>query len=194
MLWQRKNKAKIGYARVSKQDPNLELQVNALEKAGCRKIFRETAGGSYQPRAEFKRLLDEIRPGDEVVVWKLDHMARSMRDLVNTIEHIKRAGCGFQSLLEPWANTTTHGGETVNTVVEGLVEFERKLTSERICAGRKAAKERGAILGRPRKLNPDQVQTAVQLLAEGKAIREVASTFHVHETTIYRLTTALLEQ
>jgi len=191
---QRRNRAKIGYARVSALDPNLEVQMSALRKAGCQAIFRETLPGAYRPRPELRRLLDEVRPGDTVVVWKLDRLAHSMRNLVNTMERIHEAGGRFQSLSEPWANTTTPAGKSVATVFAGLIEFERELFSERIGAGRESAKERGIRFGRPRKLNPDQAQAVSQLVAEGKPIRDVAKTFHVHEATIYRLTAALLEQ
>ena len=193
-LLQRKNRAKIGYARVCAMDPDLALQMRALQKAGCQTIFRETLGGAYRPRPELQRLLEEIRQGDTVVAWRLDRLARSTRDLVNIMERIHEAGGRFQSLLEPWANTTTQAGQTIATFFAGLVEFERGLLSERIESGREAAKERGLHFGRPRKLNPDQVEAVSRLVAEGRAIRDVAKTFHVHETTIYRLAADLLEQ
>jgi DNA invertase Pin-like site-specific DNA recombinase len=142
-------------------------------------------------RLEFERMLDQIRPGDTVIVWKLDRLARSTRDLLNTMETINEAGGKFQSLSEPWANTTTHAGKMIMTVFDGIAEFERDLIRERTGAGREAAKRRGGRFGRPRKLNPDQVQIASRLIAEGKAIREIARTFNVHEATIYRLGPAL---
>ena len=127
---------------------------------------------------------------DIIVVWKLDRLARSTRDLLNTIETIDEAGSKFQSISEPWANTTTHAGKMIMTVFAGIAEFERDLIRERTGAGREAAKQRGVRFGRPRKLNPDQAQVATQLLAEGKAVGDIARTFNVHEATIYRLAAA----
>ena len=178
---------KIGYARVSTQDQNLDLQLKALKRAGCHKIFREKVSGFNRQRPEFQRMLDQIRPGDTTVVWKLDRLARSTRDLLNTMETISEAGGKFQSLSEPWANTTTHAGKMIMTVFAGIAEFERDLIRERTSAGREAAKQRGVRFGRPRKLNPDQIQLAHKLLAEGEAVRDIARTFSVHEATIYRL-------
>jgi DNA invertase Pin-like site-specific DNA recombinase len=181
---------KIGYARVSTQDQNLDLQLKALKKAECRRTFREKISGFTRQRPEFQRMLDQLRPGDTVVVWKLDRLARSTRDLLNTMETINDAGAKFQSLSEPWANTTTHAGKMIMTVFSGIAEFERDLIRERTSAGRYAAKQRGVRFGRPRKLNADQVQLACQLLEDGKAVREIARTFNVHEATIYRLAAA----
>ena len=178
---------KIGYARVSTQDQNLDLQLKALKKAGCQKIFREKVSGFSRARPEFMRMLDHVRIGDTIIVWKLDRLARSTRDLLNTMETINEAGVKFQSLSEPWANTSTHAGKMIMTVFAGIAEFERDLIRERTSAGRDAAKKRGVRFGRPRKLNPDQAHLAAQLLAEGKAVREIARTFNVHEATIYRL-------
>jgi DNA invertase Pin-like site-specific DNA recombinase len=178
---------KIGYARVSTQDQNLELQLKALKKAGCQKVFREKVSGFNRQRPEFQRMLDQIRTGDTIVVWKLDRLVRSTRDLLNSMETIGDAGGKFQSLSEPWANTTTHAGKMIMTVFAGIAEFERDLIRERTGAGRDAVKQRGVRFGRPRKLNTDQTQVAVQLLADGKAIRDIAQTFNVHEATIYRL-------
>ncbi len=181
---------KIGYARVSTRDQNLDLQLKALKDAGCAKIFRERLSGATRQRPEFQRMLDQIRPGDTIVVWKLDRLARSTRDLLNTMETIDDAGGKFQSLSEPWANTTTHAGKMIMTIFAGIAEFERDLIRERTGAGREATKQRGVRFGRPRKLNPDQAQVAAQLLAEGKAVRDIARTFNVHEATIYRLAAA----
>src|SRR6266536_406859 len=157
---------KIGYARVSTQDQNLDLQLKALKKAGCQRIFREKVSGSSRQRPEFQRMLDQIRPGDTIVVWKLDRLARSTRDLLNTMETINDACGKFQSISEPWANTTTHAGKMIMTVFAGIAEFERDLIRERTSAGREAAKQRGVRFGRPRKLNPDQTQIAARLVAE----------------------------
>jgi DNA invertase Pin-like site-specific DNA recombinase len=188
---QERSKAKIGYACVSARDRNLDRQLSTLEQAGCERIFREVSSGPNRLRPVLQRMLDEIQPGDTVVVWTLNRLARSMRDLLDTTERINKAGCGFQSLSEPWANTTTDAGQTIMTVFAGFAEFERALIRERIGAGREAAKRRGVQFGRPRKLKLDDVQFACQLLANGEAIRDVAKKFNVHEATIYRLAAAL---
>ena len=182
---------KIGYARVSTRDQNLELQLKALHKARCVKIFREKVSGAARHRPELQRMLDQIHPGDTIIVWKLDRLARSTRDLLTTMETIHEAGGKFQSLSEPWANTTTHAGKMIMTVFAGIAEFERDLIRERTSAGRVAAKQRGVRFGRPRKLNSEQVQLASELLTQGKAVRDIARTFEVHEATIYRLAATL---
>jgi DNA invertase Pin-like site-specific DNA recombinase len=177
----------IGYARVSTLDQNLDLQIQALKKVCCKKIFREKVSGSSRERPEFQRMLDQLRPGDTVIVWKLDRLARSTRDLLETMETIREAGARFQSLSEPWANTTTHAGKLIMTVFAGIAEFERDLIRERIGAGREAARRRGIHLGRPRKLNAEQTKLARRLIDEGQSVREIADTFNVHTATIYRL-------
>ncbi len=164
--------------------------MKALKKAGCQKIFREKVSGVTRHRPELQRVLDQVRSGDTIIVWKLDRLARSTRDLLNTMETLNEAGAKFQSISEPWANTTTHAGKMIMTVFAGIAEFERDLIRERTGAGRDAAKERGVRFGRPRKLNEDQVKVASQLLTEGKAVRDIARTFNVHEATIYRLAAA----
>ena len=148
---------KIGYARVSTQDQKLDLQLKSLKTAGCQKIFREKVSGFCRQRPEFQRMLDQIRPGDIIIVWKLDRLARSTQDLLNTMDTINEAGGKFQSVSEPWANTTTHAGKMIMTVFAGIAEFERALIRERTGAGRQAAKQRGVRFGRPSKLNTNFV-------------------------------------
>jgi DNA invertase Pin-like site-specific DNA recombinase len=177
----------IGYARVSTLDQNLDLQMQALRKAGCKKIFREKLSGASRERPEFQRMLEQLRNGDTVIVWKLDRLARSTRDLLETMETIREAGARFQSLSEPWANTTSHAGKLIMTVFAGIAEFERDLIRERTSAGRQAARRRGIHLGRPRKLNPEQTNLVRRLINEGKSVTQIADTFNVHTATIYRL-------
>lgn len=177
---------KIGYARVSTQDQSLDIQLKALRKAGCQKIYREKVSGATKNRPEFQRMLDQLRSGDTIVVWKLDRLARSTRDLLNTVEVLGETGAQFQSLSEPWANTATHAGKMIMTVFAGIAEFERDLIRERTAAGCKAAHERGVLFGRPRKLSSEQIRVVNQLLEEGKPIREIAKIFKVHEATVYR--------
>jgi DNA invertase Pin-like site-specific DNA recombinase len=129
----------IGYARVSTLDQNLDLQMQALRKAGYKKIFREKVSGVSRERPEFQRMLDQLRNGDTVIVWRLDRLARSTRDLLETMETIRDASARFRSLSEPWADTTTHAGKLIMTVFAGIAEFERDLIRERTSAGREAA-------------------------------------------------------
>ena len=182
---------KIGYARVSTLDQNLGLQMQALKKAGCQKIFREKVSGANRQRPEFQQMLDQLREGDTVIVWRLDRLARSTRHLLETMETIREAGARFQSLSEPWADTTTNAGKMIMTVFAGIAEFERDLILERTQAGRNAAKSNGVRFGRPPKLNPEQLKLAQRLIEEGKAAHEIADTFNVHVATIYRLAAAL---
>ena len=178
---------KIGYARVSTLDQNLDLQLQALKKAGCQKVFREKVSGASRQRPEFQQMLNQLREGDTVIVWRLDRLARSTRHLLETMETIREAGARFQSLSEPWADTTTHAGKMIMTVFAGIAEFERDLILERTQAGRIAAKTKGVRFGRPPKLNPEQLKLAQRLIEEGKAAHEIADTFNVHVATIYRL-------
>jgi DNA invertase Pin-like site-specific DNA recombinase len=147
---------KIGYARVSTLDKNLDLQLQALKKPGCRRIFQEKISGSNRNRPEFRRMLDHIREDDIIVVWKLDRLARSTRDSLETMETIREAGGRFHSISEPWADTTSHAGKMIMTIFAGIAEFERDLIRERTGAGREAAKKRGVQLGRPRELALDR--------------------------------------
>jgi DNA invertase Pin-like site-specific DNA recombinase len=180
----------IGYARVSTLDQTLDLQLQALRKAGCKKIFHEKVAGASRSQG-FQRLLDQLRHGDTVIVWKLDRLARSTRDLLETMETIREADARFQSLSEPWANTTDHAGKLIMTVFAGIAEFERDLIRERAGAGREAARRRGIHFGRPRKLNPEQRKVARRLIDEGQSVREIADTFNVHTATIYRLSSTV---
>jgi DNA invertase Pin-like site-specific DNA recombinase len=150
-------------------------------------LEQEKISAATRNRPEFQRMLDQIREDDIVVVWKLDRLARSTRDLLETVETIRGAGGKFQSLSEPWADTTSHAGKMIMTIFAGIAEFERDLIRERTGAGRKAAKKRGVLFGRPPKLIPDQRQLVRRLVSEGKSVREIASVFNVHAATIYRL-------
>ena len=140
----------IGYARVSTADQHSDLQLDALQKAGCRRVFQEKVSGARagRSRPELARLLEQLREEDVVVVWKLDRLARSTRDLLEIMATIPATGAGFRSLLEPWADTTSHAGKLMMTIFAGIAEFERALIHERTSVGRTAAKERGVRFGR----------------------------------------------
>ena len=178
---------KIGYARVSTTDQNLDLQLAALKEAGCGQIFQEKISGAKIERPELQRLLDQLRPDDIVVVWKLDRLARSTQNLLELADQIKKAEASFCSLSEPWADTTSPSGKMIMTVFAGIAEFERDLIRERTGAGRVAAQQRGVRFGRPKKMNEEQKLLAKRLLQEEKSVSEIAKTFNVHKATIYRL-------
>jgi DNA invertase Pin-like site-specific DNA recombinase len=178
---------KIGYARVSTLEQNLDLQLQALKNAGCKKIFQDKLSGATRNRPEFLRMLDQIREGDTVIVWKLDRLARSTRDLLDTIETIYQSGAQFLSLSEPWADTTSHAGKMIMTIFAGIAEFERELIKERTVLGRQLAKTRGVRFGRPTKLNSEQQKLVLRLLEEGSSVKTIAQTLNVHVATIYRL-------
>jgi DNA invertase Pin-like site-specific DNA recombinase len=182
-------RVKIGYARVSTEDQRLALQLEALKDAGCKRVFREKVTGTLRDRPELNRMLDQLREGDIVTVWKLDRLARSTRNLLDIVETIGSAGARFQSISEPWADTTTHAGKMIMTIFAGIAEFERDLIRERTGAGRAAAHKRGVRFGRPKKMNAEQQKLARRLLQEGKSVREVARTFSIHPATLYRILT-----
>lgn len=178
---------KIGYARVSTEDQNLDQQIKALKKEGCKKIYREKISGAIKERPEFEKMLDQTRTGDTVIVWKLDRLARSTRTLLETMDLFADSGIKFKSLSEPWADTTSSGGKLIMTVFAGIAEFERDLIRERTSLGRTAAKKRGVKFGRPSALNDDQKATAKKLRKQGYSMKEIAEIFGVHIATIYRL-------
>ena len=176
----------LGYARVSTEDQNLDLQRTALREAGCDRIYEEKLSGASRNRPELARLLDHLRRGDVVVVARLDRLARSTRDLLDIAELIKDAEAGLRSLGEPWADTTSPAGRMVLTVFAGIAEFERALLHQRTGAGRAAARARGVRFGRPPKLTAEQVGLARRLIEEGAAVRETARILKVHAATLYR--------
>jgi len=176
----------IGYARVSTHDQDLSIQLAKLAEAGCERVYREKVSGARRERPELARMLDHIRAGDTVVVWKLDRLARSTRDLLDIADTLANAGAGLKSLSEPWADTTSAAGRMVLTVFAGLAEFERALIRERTGEGRAAAQQRGVRFGRPARLTEQQASMAARLLAEGTPAKEVARAFGVHRATVYR--------
>jgi DNA invertase Pin-like site-specific DNA recombinase len=156
----------IGYARVSKTEQDPALQLDALKRASVRKVYAEKrSAGDHRP--ELERMLDELREGDTVTVYKLDRLARSMSDLVRILERIKDAGAGFRSLTES-IDTGTPAGRMVMHMVGAFAEFERSIIRERSVAGQAAARERGARFGRPRALTPAQEAQVAKRYASGK--------------------------
>ena len=176
-----------GYARVSTSGQTLSSQDVQLQAAGCAKIFAEKVSGAKADRPELTKLLRRLEAGDVLMVTRLDRLARSTRDLLNILDMIAKAGAGFRSLADVWADTTTPHGRLMLTVLGGLAEFERELIRARTGEGRSRAKARGVRFGRPPKLSPFQRQEALQRLSTGELYCDVARTYGVDPTTIGRL-------
>ena len=178
----------LGYARVSRGDEqNTRLQVRALKAAGVTKIFQDKASGGRWQRPELRRMLDQLRPGDVVVVWKLDRLSRSLKDLLHILERIESAKAGFRSLTEA-VDTTTAAGRMLMQMIGSFAEFERSMIRERTRAGLEAARAQGRIGGRRPKLNANQRKEVVAMVASGrKTAAEAARLFEVHPSTVGRI-------
>lgn len=176
----------IGYARVSTIDQTFDLQLDALRSAGASRIFVETASGANPDRSELKAALDYIRPGDTLVVWKLDRLARSITQLISTVELLDRLECGFRSLTE-MIDTTTPTGRLVFHIFSALTEFERNIIRERTAAGLIAARLRGRRGGRPKAMTDQDIFAAKALIRDGKlTIKQVADRMGVSDATLYK--------
>jgi DNA invertase Pin-like site-specific DNA recombinase len=178
---------KYGYARVSTDGQSVDAQVRQLTKAGCKKVFREVASGAKTDRAQLRRLLDQLEADDVLMVTRLDRLARSTRDLLNTLATITGKKADFQSLGDTWADTTTSHGRLMLTVLGGLAEFERDLIRARTGEGRERAKSRGVKMGRKPKLTPHQQAEAIKRREAGEPMRDIAKSFNVSHSTISRL-------
>lgn len=177
---------KVGYARVSTRDQDAAMQAEALGAAGCEKIFEETASGAQMDRPQLSKVIEFLRKGDVLVVWKLDRLARSLKQLIETVEELESRGIGFVSLTES-IDTTTPGGRLIFHVFGALAEFERELIRERTNAGLKSAKARGIKLGRPKALVGDALEVARALLKSGDmTATQVAAHLRVSRATLYR--------
>jgi DNA invertase Pin-like site-specific DNA recombinase len=177
-----------GYARVSTDGQSLDAQVRQLTKAGCKKVFREVASGAKTERAQLRRVLDQLAPGDVVMVTRLDRLARSTRDLLNILATITSKKAGFRSLGDAWADTTTAHGRLMLTVLGGLGEFERELIRARTGEGRARAVARGVKMGRKPKLTAHQQREAIRRRDRGgEPVREIARSYNVSHSTISRL-------
>lgn len=178
----------LGYARVSKtEDQNTKAQINALKEAGCEKIFEEIASGGRWDRPELHRLLDHIRKGDTLVVWKLDRLSRSLKDLLVILERLEKAEAGFRSLTEN-VDTTTSSGRALMQMLGVFAEFERAMIKERTKAGLQEARKQGRVGGRKPKLNPVQTQEIIEAVTVGrKTEAEMARLFDIDRSTVCRL-------
>ena len=178
---------KIGYARVSTTDQNIELQTDALEEAGCEKIFsdREVSGAKAE-RPGLDKALDHIRKKDTLVIWKLDWLGRSLSDLLSIVEGLKEKGANFASIQDGF-DTSTASGKMVFSVIGAMAEYERNLIRERTMAGLKAARARGRMGGRPKALDKSQVKVAIALAKEGElTIKEICEHVGCSRSTYYR--------
>jgi DNA invertase Pin-like site-specific DNA recombinase len=176
-----------GYARVSTDGQSVSAQVAQLKAAGATTVFREVASGAKTDRAQLRRALGQLQAGDVLMVTRLDRLARSTRDLLNSLATITTKKAGFRSLGDTWADTTSPHGRLMLTVLGGLAEFERELIRVRTSEGRQRAVARGVKLGRKQKLTAHQIREAVQRRDQGEPVREIARTYNVSHSTISRL-------
>jgi DNA invertase Pin-like site-specific DNA recombinase len=175
-----------GYARVSTDGQSVDAQVHRLRAAGARRVFREVASGIRADRPQLRRALAKLEAGDVLVVMRLDRLARSTRDLLNTLAAITEKQAGFRSIGDAWADTTTPHGRLMLCVLGGLAEFERDLIRARTSEGRERARARGVHLGRKKKLTLHQQREAIRDEL-GEPLSEIARTFNVSKSTISRL-------
>ncbi len=179
---------KYGYARVSTDGQSLDAQVKQLRAAGAEKVFRETASGARADRAQLRRVLDQLDKGDVLTVTRLDRLARSTRDLLNTLAAITGKGAGFRSLKDTWADTTTAHGRLMLTILGGLAEFERELIRARTGEGRERAKAKGVKMGRKPKLTDHQKREAIKRRDKAEeTLAEIGRSYNVSGWTIARL-------
>jgi DNA invertase Pin-like site-specific DNA recombinase len=177
----------LGYARVSKaDDQDTAAQVGALRATGCKRVFEEKASGGRWDRPELHRLLDQLREGDTLVVWKLDRLSRSLKDLLHILEKIEAADAGFRSVTEA-IDTSGPAGRMMMQMLGSFAEFERAMVRERTKAGLKAARDRGRRGGRRPKLTPQQKTEILDMLAAGRSGADLARLFLVHRATIGRI-------
>lgn len=183
---------KIGYARVSTADQNLNLQTDALKEAGCQRIIKDEISGSVADRPGLHELLLVLRPGDTVVVWRLDRLGRSLKHLIDLVNQFKERGVSFVSLTES-VNTESSSGQLIFHIFGAMAEFERNLIRERTNAGLLAARARGRKGGRPRKLPASQRQLIIDLYRSKKhSVDDICKTVGISPPTLYNYLRASL--
>lgn len=176
----------VGYARVSTDDQNLDLQIDELKKLGCEQIFTDKQSGAKADREGLAEALRYVRQGDTLVVWRLDRLGRSLKDLIEKVEALKNRGVDFRSLREN-IDTSTSSGKLQFHIFSALAEFERDLIRERTLAGLAAARARGRLGGRKRSLDKKQIQIAATLIKDKTiSIKEICATLGVSRATLYR--------
>ncbi|MCG0997251.1 recombinase family protein [Acetobacter persici] len=178
---------KVGYARVSTTGQTLELQLNTLKEFGCRRIYREKASGADAERPELRKLLASLKPGQSVVVTRLDRLARSTFDLFSIVKTITDKKAQFYSLAEPWTDTSTSTGRLMLAVLGGLADVERDLIRTRTAEGRARAMEQGKRMGRPRQITDAQRQEITSRRQKGETLKSVAIAFGISESTVSRI-------
>jgi DNA invertase Pin-like site-specific DNA recombinase len=178
----------LGYARVSKGDEqNNALQTKALKAAGCRRLFEEAASGGRWDRPQLHRMLDHLREGDTVVVWKLDRLSRSLKDVLHIMERIAKAGAGFRSVTEN-IDTSTPAGRMMMQMVGAFAEFERAMIRERTSAGLAAARAEGRVGGRRKKLDAGKRKEIAESVTSGrKTGAEMARLYNISQPTVSRI-------
>src|SRR3954463_523498 len=174
----------VGYARVSTRDQDLAGQLAELKAAGCELVYREKVSGAASDRKELARLVRKLERGDTVIVTRLDRLARSTRDLLNILDEIGKAGAGFRSIKDTWADTTTSHGRLMLTILGGLAEFERDLIRTRTGEGRQRAKPRGVVMGRKPKLTVHQRREAISRREAGENLSDIGRSYNVSHSTI----------
>ncbi|NET35544.1 MAG: recombinase family protein [Cyanothece sp. SIO1E1] len=179
---------KIGYARVSTKEQNLSLQIDALKKEGCYMVFQEKVSGSKADRPELRKMIEQLREGDIIIIWKLDRLGRSLRDLVNLIREIQDRGAGLKSLNDSIDTTTAHG-KLIFHIFASLAEFERDIISERTKAGLASARARGRVGGRPKGLSKEALDKAIiveTLYKQGDmSIAQICKHVSIARSTVY---------
>jgi DNA invertase Pin-like site-specific DNA recombinase len=182
----------IGYARISTQDQTLDLQQDALEKAGCDRIFTDKVSSTKAERKGLTEALSHLRRGDALVVWRLDRLGRSLRHLIDTVTELNSRGVGFKSLQEN-IDTTTSGGKLVFHIFGALAEFEREIIKERTQAGLTSARSRGKVGGRPKALTAKEVQILRNMAADKPCltVSDICKTLGIGRTTFYRYVKAV---
>lgn len=179
---------KIGYARISTRDQDLSLQIDALKKSGCRRIFQEKMTGSTKDRPELQKMIEQLRKGDTIVIWKLDRLGRSLKDLVQLVNEIQTKGAGLQSLGDH-LDTVTPQGKLTFHLFAALAEFERDIIRERTNAGLAAARARGRKGGRPKGLSKKAQHTAIiaeKLYLERElTVKEICEQLSISKMTLY---------
>lgn len=178
---------KIGYARVSTDDQNLDMQIEALKKARCGKLYEDdgVSGAAGVKRPALLRCLKRLKRGDTLVVWRMDRLGRSLRDLITTLDDLKERGIKFQSLTEH-IDTETPTGRAMWQMIALLAELERSIIRERTKAGITSARMRGVKFGRKPKLSEQQIEQARKLIAAGERPEDIAASFHTGRSTLYR--------
>jgi len=176
-----------GYARVSTNGQTLASQDAQLHAAGAAKVYAEKISGAKTDRPELTKVIKRLEDGDLLMVTRLDRLARSTRDLLNILDAIGKAGAGFKSLADPWADTTTPHGRLMVTILGGLAEFERSLILARTSDGRTRAMAKGIKFGRPHKLTVHQRREMMERIARGDVQADIARSYGVSQATISRL-------